>query len=247
MCHSQQFDFANILFSGPCNQQCPYCIGHRLPARLRHDSLSTFPPRNLDGLIALLHKHTVRQLILSGVNTDPQLYRYEARLLRLLRDQLPDIRLSLHTNGQLAIPKIGTLNTYDSVTVSLPSFEEATFRLMTGTSSMPDLSAIVRCAQIPVKVSCVVCAPNAPEIPRLIGRCRDVGVTRVALRQLYGDRTDWGLLADHTPVGSYRGNPVYQFGGVEVTYWRFQSTTATSINLFSDGTISTEYLLCRAE
>ena len=53
-------------------------------------------------------------------------------------------------------------------------------------------------------------------------------------------------LSGPTPVGVYRDNPVYNYAGMEVTYWRSDRTTSTSLNLSSDGSISAEYLLARA-
>jgi hypothetical protein len=46
-------------------------------------------------------------------------------------------------------------------------------------------------------------------------------------------------------LGSYRDNPVYDYRGMEVTYWNFERTSSTSLNLFADGTISEEYLLTK--
>ncbi len=36
---------------------------------------------------------------------------------------------------------------------------------------------------------------------------------------------------------------MYDYDGVEVTYWRFEQTACTSLNLFADGSIGSEYLL----
>jgi len=40
-----------------------------------------------------------------------------------------------------------------------------------------------------------------------------------------------------------RNNPVYDIGGMQVTYWDFDQSASTSINLFADGTIGTSSLL----
>ncbi|HRP70832.1 MAG TPA: hypothetical protein PLY93_15010, partial [Turneriella sp.] len=45
------------------------------------------------------------------------------------------------------------------------------------------------------------------------------------------------------PQRYYRRKPVYRIHGMEVTWWNFSTTTSRSINLFSDGTISENYLL----
>ena len=70
-----------------------------------------------------------------------------------------------------------------------------------------------------------------------------LGVRRAVLRRLYGDRREFNLLQNYTPARFYRGNPVYDVDGLEVTWWNFDTTTSRSINLFADGTIGSSYLL----
>ena len=244
---SHTYDFANILFAGPCNLRCPYCIGKQVDPALNLNNLGEFPLRNLDAFVALLRAHRVRQIVLTGTTTDPQLYRHEARLVRRLRQRLPQARLSLHTNGQLALEKIDVVNLYDRVSLSLPSFEPDTYERMTGSRRVPDLAAIVRAARVPVKISCVINEHNAGQVDAFLARCRDIGVRRVVLRQLYGDHRRRNPLCHHSAVATFRNNPVYNWDGMEVTWWNFDRTTTTSLNLFSDGTISGEYLLAKAE
>ncbi len=240
------YDFANILFAGPCNLRCPYCIGKQVGPALNRDNLGEFPLRGLGAFVASLRRHRVRQVILTGTTTDPQLYRHEARLIAWLRERLPGVQLSLHTNGQLALGKMDVFNCYDRATVSFPAFDPDTYERMTGSRRVPDLPAILQAARIPVKVSCVLTEHNAGQVGAFLARCREIGIRRLAFRHLYGDSRRWDILSGLTPAGSYRGNPVYDYDGVEVTYWRFERTSCTSLNLFSDGTISSEYLLTKA-
>jgi molybdenum cofactor biosynthesis enzyme MoaA len=248
---ARSYDFANILFAGPCNLRCPYCIGQQVDPALNRNNLDEFPLRNLDAFTEHLRCHRVRQVVLTGTTTDPQLYRHEARLIAWLRERLPKARISLHTNGQLALAKMDILNLYDRVSLSLPSFDPDIHEKMTGSRRIPDLTAIVRAAHVPVKVSCVISEHNADQVDTFLARCHEIGVRRLVLRQLYGDPRRWDVLDDTsrlhlTPVGTYRDNPVYDYRGMEITYWRFDHTASTSLNLFSDGTISAEYLLTKA-
>jgi pyruvate-formate lyase-activating enzyme len=242
----QRYDFANILFAGPCNLRCPYCIGKQIDPALNRNNLHEFPLRNLDTFTDLLRRHDVRQVVLTGTTTDPQLYRLEARLILWLRERLPGVRLSLHTNGQLALQKMDTFNLYDRVSLSLPSFDPDVHAKMTGSPRVPDLAAIVQAARVPVKVSCVVNEHNAGRLDGFLARCHELGIRRVVLRQLYGDSRWWPLPWRLRRIGTYRDNPVYDYHGMEVTFWRFDTTASTSLNLFSDGTISDEYLLTGA-
>jgi molybdenum cofactor biosynthesis enzyme MoaA len=240
------YDFANVLFAGPCNQSCPHCIGKQLPARLNQPNLALFPPRNMSAYVALIREHGIQQITFSGTNTDPQLYHHEARLLGWIRRRLPRAKIALHTNGQLAASKIDVLNLYDRATISLPSFDPQSYARMCGTQRVPDLQAILRNARVPIKVSCVIDTPNAHQIDEFIARCHALGVRRLALRQLFGDSRKWDFLSGHRPASYYCNNAVYDYRGMEITYWRFDSTTSASINLFADGTISTHYLLAEA-
>jgi MoaA/NifB/PqqE/SkfB family radical SAM enzyme len=154
--------------------------------------------------------------------------------------------------------KMEILNRYDRVTVSFHSFDPVTFERMTGTWRMPDLAGILRTARIPVQVSCLVNEGNVHQIREFLARCREMGVRRVVIRRQYmatseGKRRLKPLLrtelraAGCRLVAAYRENPVYEYGGMEVTCWDFAQSTSRSVNLFSDGTISAEYLLIRSQ
>ncbi len=250
------YDFANILFAGPCNLRCPYCIGKQLKSTLNRNNLNEFPLQNLDRFVDMLQQYGVSQVVLTGTTTDPQLYRYEARLLIWLRSRLQSVlrgtkekrvHYSLHTNGQLALRKMVVLNQYDRVCISFPSFEADTYHRMMGSPKVPDLAEIMRQAEIPVKVSAVVNEYNINEIEAFLARCGELGIKRVVLRQLYGDTRQWSLLPNLSPTTKYCNNPVYHYHGMEITVWQFQSSTSTSLNLFSNGIISTEYLLAKEQ
>jgi MoaA/NifB/PqqE/SkfB family radical SAM enzyme len=247
------YDFANLLFSGPCNAHCYFCIGRQVEARLSPDNLDVFPPRGLQALIDQIVQHGIRQVVLSGTNTDPQRYRHEDRLLDLLRRQLPPgVQISLHTNGLLALRKLAVFNQYDRVTLSFPSFTPAVYRAMMGLPRPPDLPAILAAANVPVKLSCLLDAHNLPELPAYLDRCQALGVRRLVLRKLYGDPRPWSALLDPAALGlaprpAYRGNPVYAYGEMEVTLWDFERTASRSLNLFASGRLSPHYLLTQAD
>jgi MoaA/NifB/PqqE/SkfB family radical SAM enzyme len=248
------YDFANILFSGgsihPCNARCPYCIGRQIDPRLNVNNLNLYPPHNLDLFIEWIGRHAIRQVVFTGTNTDPQLYRHERRLIHDIRRALPGVQLALHTNGRLALKKMATFNLYDRVSISLPSFDPATYRKMMGVPHPPDLAWILRQARVPVKISSVVTDENAAGTGAFLGTCRSLGIHRVVLRKLYGEPRAWRELLPRkglplTRRGSFRGNSVYDFHGMDVTLWDFERSQATSINLFSTGEISTVYLLAQ--
>ena len=238
------YDFANILFAGPCNRACPWCIGTRLPDRVNADNLGVYPPLGIDAFIDTVNRERITQVVLTGTVTDPQLYRHEARLLALLRARLHSAaRFSVHTNGVLALRKIDVFNQYDRACISFPSFVPETYERLMGSRRVPDLAAILRASRIPVKVSSVVNEHNAGEVRQFVSECRRIGVRRLVFRQLYGETRCWNILQDLPVVRMFKGNPVMDFHGMEVTRWDFDQSECRSINLFADGRLGTSYLL----
>lgn len=238
------FDFANILFAGPCNRDCPFCIGRLVPPRANVDNRDVYPPRGIERFIETVNRERVPEVVFTGTTTDPQLYRHEARLLELLRARLHGgTRFSVHTNGVRALRRLQVFNLYDRACISFPSFEPATYEKMMGSRQVPDLQAILRAATIPVKVSCVVNEHNAPRMPAFLAECSRIGVRRVVLRRLYGDTREWDVVCGLQPAGEFRGNAIYLYRGMEVTYWAFEASRCRSLNLFADGTLGTSYLL----
>lgn len=247
------YDFANILLAGPCNARCPFCIGRQIDPRLIPDNLELYPLHNLDGFVKRLRAYHVQQVVLTGANSDPLLYRHLERTLDDLREMLPAAtQFSLHSNGRLALQKIDLVNRFDRVCLSIPSFDPDTYQKIMGVRKPPDLAQIVRCAGPPIKVSCVLTSHNIAETADFLYRCRQVGVHRVVLRKLVGERRPWRALLNPQALGlvfrcEHRRNPVYDYEGMEVTAWDFEHSSSASLNLFSSGLISDRYLLQEAE
>jgi hypothetical protein len=236
-------DFANILFGGPCNRQCPFCIGQQLPAPVRANNLDVFPPLGVEKFVEAVNARGIRQIVFTGTTTDPQLYRHEAQLLDWLRARIPQATYSLHSNGAVALRKMATFNLYDKACISFPSFEAGTYARLMGSRRVPDLAEIVRRSRIPVKVSSILTEANVAQTDSFLARCHAIGVERVVLRRLFGETRAWAVLPDRQPHSFYRGNPVYDWSGMEVTCWNFDTSESTSINLFADGTLGSSYLL----
>ncbi len=239
--------FANILFSGPCNLRCPACIGQQPGVgRDRPANLDRYPLAGQERFVQALMRQGVREVTLTGTNTDPLLYRHLDRLITALQARVPGVRLNLHTNGMAAPGRMAVINRCHRVCVSVPSFEPDTIRRLTGTRRGVDLAALVTGARIPVKVSVLLSPHNLEQIPRMIRRCRELGVRRMVLRQPYPGPGDLEPLPGREPARIFAGNPVYEVDGMEVTVWDFAATQLRCINLYSDGSITGDYLLARA-
>jgi MoaA/NifB/PqqE/SkfB family radical SAM enzyme len=243
-----EFDFANVLFAGSCNRACPWCIGRSLPPEVNRSNLDLWPLRNLDGFIDRVNEAAVPEIVFTGTVTDPHLYRYEAELIEELRRRLhPGARISIHTNGALSLKKLPVFNLYDRAAISFPSFEPEVYERLMGSRRVPDLARLVERAAIPVKVSAVVNEHNETRVEDFLERCRRIGVRRVVLRRLFSDRSPWPRFDGLHLAGEFRGNPVMDFSGMEVTLWSFEASTCRSLNLFADGTLGTSYLLTETE
>ena len=235
--------FANIFFSGPCNLACPLCVGRepslaRLPA-----NLDRFPLAGLDRLVPLLRRHRLREVTLSGTNTDPLLYRPLDRLVTHLHLRVPGVRLNLHTNGRLLFRRLATVNRCHRVTLSIPSLNPVTYRALTGRPGVPDLARMVASVTVPLKVSVLVTDENRAEVPGLLRRLADLGIRRAVLRHPVQVAAPSPVLSPGSRVGRFAGNPVHRLGGLEVTEWIFPRTSLACVSLFSDGNIRRAYRL----
>jgi len=234
--------FANILLAGPCNLRCPHCIGKNLgepfPA-----NLDRFPLKNFDRFTALLRELGIRQVSLTGTDTDPLLYRHLEALLTSLRQAVPGVQVSLHTNGVLALARLPIVNTFDRVALSLPSLRPATCKTMTGSGRVLDLDTIAAGVTIPLKLSLLLTPDNIDQVDQVIAKCSELHVKRLVLRQLYGAEQLLDPLSGRLPVRTFGGQPVFDVNGVEVTVWDFASAQLDCVNLYSDGTLSQHYLL----
>jgi MoaA/NifB/PqqE/SkfB family radical SAM enzyme len=237
--------FANILLSGPCNLACPPCIGSQVPTGLKVSNLDRWPLLGLGRFTRCLLQLGIREVSLTGTDTEPLLYQHHPQLLAHLRATLPNVRVSLHTNGTLVLNRPRVFNLYDRATISVPSFCPQTCRAMTGSATVLDLAAILAVSNIPIKVSTLVTADNCREVPEILGRCHQVGIQRAVLRRPWQHQGSFNPLADRSPCGSFGGNPVYDVDGMQVTVWDFREARVACVNLFADGTLTTDYQLAR--
>jgi hypothetical protein len=235
--------FGNILLSGPCNLACPLCIGAQVHSSERLNNLDRWPLLGLQRFAALLLDRGIREISLTGVDTEPMLYRHGPALLAWLRRTLPGSRISLHTNGTLILRNPALFNSFDRATISVPSLVPRTCLAMTGTPRVLDLARIVSIATIPIKVSTLVTRDNADEVPALLRRCCSLGIRRAVLRKPWQVSSPVDPLPGRSPVRFFAGNPVFEVEGMEVTIWDFHRTALPCVNLHADGAVDTEYEL----
>src|SRR3989338_74883 len=235
------YDYANILFTGKCNLDCYECIGKSPQLQGLKANTATFPLRNIDALIGMVNRHSIKDLAFTGTNVDPQLYRYEKEFIVYVRERLTfPASLSLHTNGLLALRKLDEFNSYDKASVSFPSYNPGTYAAVTGRRKQPDIQAILKAASIPVKLSMLVTPHNAGEISDYISQSAELGVKRIVIRKLKGREHEFPLeslppFAGRQLASEVFGWQVHHIDGIEVTICSFDNSTAKGLFLFSDG------------
>jgi len=238
--------FANILFAGNCNARCPFCIGKQIDPQRQQTNLEIFPIPGLNYFLDIARAEAIPHIVLTGSNTDPLLYNQLAPLIKHLRTEMPNTTISLHTNGRLVRKKIATVNLFDKICVSLPSFQPQTYQKMMGVPIITKPAKLFDLIKIPIKLSCLVNNTNASEIPDYLERCRTFDIQRVVLRKTFGEECGWEQLIKldlGTPEGRYGGCPSYNFNGIQVTLWDFHQANIESLNLFANGETSRQYHL----
>jgi MoaA/NifB/PqqE/SkfB family radical SAM enzyme len=230
--------FGNIHLSGPCNRACYFCIGQHMMALDALNNLGTWPLLGLAAFLKQCALRGVETVYLTGTNTDPLLYRHPGRLAGALREA--GFRVGIRTNGIAFHPQ--TWKLYDVGSVTICSLNRATSLAMMG-GEPPDLPRILtHSGLMDLKVNVVLGPENRAEIPALLDTLEAYGVTRVNLREPYGQpRQGDPLMSGRFPRGQKLGMPVYDWRGMSVMYWDVHYVEVESVNLYANGRISETY------
>jgi GTP 3',8-cyclase len=146
-----------------CNFRCVYCMPKEVfdanYTFLPHDEILTF--EEIVRLARVFHGFGTRKIRLTG--GEPLLRRGIDRLVAMLREALPDVDLTLTTNGSALKAQAKALRAagLDRITVSLDSLDEATFRAMNDADFpvakvLEGIEAAAHAGLAPVKVNMVV-------------------------------------------------------------------------------------------
>jgi cyclic pyranopterin phosphate synthase len=145
-----------------CNFRCVYCMPKEVFGRdfqfLSREDLLSF--EEIERLTLAFHRHGVRKVRLTG--GEPLVRREVEKLVELLA-KLPDIDLTMTTNGLLLPQKAAGLKAagLQRVTVSLDSLDEAVFQAMNDVgasvaSVLRGIEAAERAGMHPIKINMVV-------------------------------------------------------------------------------------------
>jgi hypothetical protein len=250
--------FGNIHLSGGCNRSCYFCIGQNMMELDPLDTLKTWPLPGVDVFIEKCLERGVKDVFLTGTNTDPLLYHYCQALSYLLKQKIPDCRFGIRTNAA-AVNHYFKLKCFDMGSVTICSFDPYIYKKMMGSGSPPDIKGLVLAAADynwigPPKVNVVLGPENAGlslraggDLMNTIIKCAMAGVRRINLREPYGQAHIGNPLTSYEKyrIQDVHGMPTYEIAGCHITYWDVHYCEVESVNLYANGKVSEDYPITR--
>lgn len=246
--------FGNIHLSGPCNRKCYWCIGQHMMALDSYNNLDLFPLVGLYDFTIKCKTSKVKEINLTGTNTDPMLYRWHYRLVEYLKTYAPGVIVGIRTNGTEIVKKPGFFALYDKASISFSSFDKEISRKVMGGDPI-DLESILEVfGDKDLKINIVLCPEilnntvhERADLCKTLENLGKMGIKQVNLREPYGQPhvgDPFGFLGNDTDKTTY-GMPTYNIFGMEVTYWNVHYVQVESINLYANGNISHDYPITR--
>lgn len=252
-----EFDhwFGNIHLSGPCNRSCYFCIGQHMMELDALNVLNAWPLPGISEFIERCAAKGVKEINLTGTNTDPLLYVPMSHLIEFIREIMPEVKLGIRTNGALVNNRRETWRLFDKASLSIPSFNVGIYRAMMGSGHPPNLTHIEEFSPgMELKVNIVLGPENTNTHFDDLLHTFDViaqtsKIKKVNLREPYGQPHIGDPMARHglKPCGMRLGMPFYvwEFGGLDVMYWDVHYVEVESINLYANGRVSEDYPITR--
>jgi MoaA/NifB/PqqE/SkfB family radical SAM enzyme len=207
------------------------------------NNLNEWPLANIDRFVAKCNEKGIREVNITGSNTDPLLYQHTEKLISYLRSNIPGVRIGLRTNGVEAIRYADVVDLYDKFSVSITSLNPELYRQTMGQGLPPNVGRLVgRFPDKAIKANVVLCPEtvNSRDIFQTIVRLADAGIERINIREPYGQARVGNPMV-HAPDGERLGMPFYKVCGAEVTYWDVHYVEVESVNLYANGEVSVTY------
>ena len=207
-----------------------------------YNNLDTFPLKNLGRFILACIGKGIKEINLTGSNTEPLLYQHHIPLTNFLRLAISGVKLGIRTNGIQVMRQLDDWKCYDEASISITSFDEKLYKATMGSGEPPDLKQILAVsAGKEIKINTVLCPETVEtgDIFRTLDKLADCGIKVVNLREPYGQPHIGSPLTD--PVGERFGMPIYNWRGMDVTYWDVHYVKVESVNLYANGIVSDTY------
>lgn len=207
----------------------------------RFNSLDNWPLRGLTEFIQECQKRKIKEVNLTGTNTDPLLFQHHNSLEKTLIKAIPGVKLGIRTNGALILSKPEVWKLYDKASITFPSFNKDIYTKQMGKGSVPDLERILSLdGPKSIKIN-IVLGEELTDLEDTLNRLSDLNIQKVNLREPYGQPHIGNPLKDLMPVRRVYGMPLYIWKGMEVLYWDVHYVHVESVNLYANGRISIEY------
>lgn len=234
--------FGNIHLSGPCNRRCYFCVGQHMMALDSENNLSEWPLRGIDLFVSACLSLGVKEINLTGTNTDPSLYQRTGELAAHLRERIPGLTLGIRTNGVT----LGTIQHFDKGSFSITSTDADTYAETMG-GKMPDIHRLASVVENkPWKINIVLTPRGLATLAQTIRDLTEAGFRSFNLREPYGQSHIGDPLAQtYTPTRFVHGMPIYRIGPARVCYWDVHYCHVESINLYASGRVSVDYPITR--
>ena len=239
--YEEHFDhcFGNIHLSGPCNRRCYFCIGQFMQSVDHLNNLDEWPLKNIKGFVQAINHKNIKEVNITGTNTDPLLYEHLIDLEHKLRRDIEGVTLGIRTNG---IANLDPLFSYDQISISVTSLNPKIYSKTMGMGKPPDMRKIIALfGDEDLRVNVVLCEETKKEIMETVWELIKMGYKKINLREPYGQphlgspisTTPYGYLFDHVPY--------WRFNACQVVYWDVHFVGVESINLYANGHVSHDY------
>ncbi len=224
------------------------------------NNLDQWPLIGIDSFVEKCNERGVREVFVTGTNTDPMLYKHTAKLVSYIKSNIPDSRVGIRTNAERFLKVGNTMHFYDMGSVTICSFDPYIYQKMMGTGYPPDIGNLVYTCmnsymwKEPPKVNVVLGPENcgitlraSGDILNTIFKCKFAGIKRVNLREPYGQAHVGNPLESFATyrIEDVYGQPTYDICGVHVTYWDVHYCEVESVNLYANGKVSEDYPITR--
>jgi len=252
--------FANINLLGPCNVDCYFCLGkdiNNIFEQYNHVKTHFSKWENFRPFINKLHKLGIKNLYITGQNTDALIYKYLDELIDYLQG-LYGFDVGIRTNGYLAGGKFKTINKCRrSVGYSIHSLDPETNWKIMRRRDIPDWKNILN-STIQSRVSIVLNRYNEKEFPSLLKFISNhKGVKYIQVRRICTDTRDkefeediavyenmFNRYSNTYDISRYfYGAECFNIYGKEVVFWRTVKTDIGSVNYYTDGTYTEDYFI----
>ena len=253
--------FANINLLGKCICDCYFCLGKDIPELLnKHDQtrLHFDHWKNFNTFLKICKQNNIKNIYLTGQNTDPILYKYLKEIILYLKRE--GFRVGIRTSGYGFLYHLEALNELDAgIGLSIHSLNRYMNTQAIGRNDLPPWEQIISWLDKNKKrwrVASVINQYNGfidlLEISKLL-KGRNLAYWQI--RRVSSDKKDreyeqrkYNQLRTYFKnnfpyLGDFYLSEGYLFKGIPTYFWATVETSANSFNYFTDGTISKEYFV----